>query len=142
MNYSIGMVKVELAGFFGNVYCEQTQKNLKCGRNAQKCANENEAILRAIGYRPPCRILLLRRNAASLGVAGAEIENGKTLRRESYVLPEEVKAVLEIKKENNMDYLIFHIDPKENVVSKIRYPAVRIEAIVGKDRRFEREAKK
>jgi hypothetical protein len=70
-----------------------------------------------------------------------ELENGKTLRRESYPLPDEVKAGLAIKKEPYGDVLILRVEPKPAAGSKIRYPTTRIEAVLAKDLRFGQGAK-
>ena len=54
-----------------------------------------------------------------------EIEGEKTLRRESYALPEEVKASFEQKQEGTRSILILHVEPKpvdrlENPLSRHR----------------------
>jgi hypothetical protein len=69
-------------------------------------------------------------------ISREELENGKTLRRESYSLPDEVKAGLAIKKEKYGDVLILCIEPKPTPGTKIHFPTASIETIVAKDLRF------
>jgi hypothetical protein len=71
-------------------------------------------------------------------IAREEVAAEKTVRRESYALPEQVKSSLETKVEGSVTTLIVQIEPKPVEGSKIRYPSARIEAVVAKDLRFER----
>jgi prepilin-type N-terminal cleavage/methylation domain-containing protein len=70
-------------------------------------------------------------------ISREEIEGEKTLRRESYPLPQEVKTSLEKKTEGAITTLVLHVEPKQVAESKIRYPTTRIEAVLAKDLRFE-----
>jgi prepilin-type N-terminal cleavage/methylation domain-containing protein len=80
---------------------------------------------------------LIRYQCQPREITREEIEGEKTLRRESYPLPEEVKTSLERQTEGAVTTVILQIEPKEVVGSKIRYPSTRIEAVLAKDRRFE-----
>jgi type II secretory pathway pseudopilin PulG len=79
---------------------------------------------------------LIRYRCRPKEIAREEIEGGKTLRRESYPLPEEVKSSLEQKSEGAIATLILRVEPKTTAGSKIRFPATRIEAVLAKDLRF------
>jgi prepilin-type N-terminal cleavage/methylation domain-containing protein len=71
-------------------------------------------------------------------ISREEVEGGKTLRQESYSLPEEVKASFEQKQDGTQSILILHVEPKPVIDSKIHYPTMSIEAVLSKDRRIER----
>ena len=86
---------------------------------------------------------LIRYRCQPREITREEIEGDKTLRRESYPLPEEVKSSFERQTEGSINTLILHVEPIPVVGSKIRYPSTRIEAVLAKDLRFEQvETKK
>jgi hypothetical protein len=70
-----------------------------------------------------------------------EVEGDKTLRRESYPLPEEVKSSLDKKADGSITTLVALVEPKPVEGSKIRYPSARIEAVLAKNLRFEQVEK-
>ena len=74
-------------------------------------------------------------------IAREEVENGKMLRQESYGLPDEVGARLQMKSAGASEFETLSIEPKEVAGSKIRYPSTRIEAVLAKDLRFEKGEK-
>ncbi len=83
---------------------------------------------------------LIRYRCQPKEITREEIEGGKTLRRETYALPEEVKSSLEEQTEGSVTTVIMRVEPKPVEGSKIRYPATRIEAVLAKDLRFEQGA--
>ncbi|MCC6125245.1 MAG: type II secretion system protein [Pirellulales bacterium] len=85
---------------------------------------------------PAPRKTLIRYRCLPREIAREEVEGEKTLRRESYSLPEEVKSTLEKHSEGAITLVIVRVEPKSTVGSKIRYPATRIEAVLAKDLRF------
>lgn len=85
---------------------------------------------------------LIRYHREPAEISREEIEGDKTLRRESYPLPEEVKTSLGKKTEGSITTLVLQVEPKLDTESKIRYPSTRIEAVLAKDLRFEQETKK
>jgi type II secretory pathway component PulJ len=70
-----------------------------------------------------------------------ELEDNKTLRRESYALPEEVTSSMEQKSEGTKTSLILRVEPKPTPGTKIRYPTASIEATLAKDLRFQKANK-
>jgi type II secretory pathway pseudopilin PulG len=84
---------------------------------------------------------LIRYDCQPREINREEVEGDKTLRRETYSLPEEVKVSLEKKSEGSITTLVLQVEPKPVIDSKIRYPSTRIEAVLAKDRRFEKEMK-
>ena len=80
---------------------------------------------------------LIRYRCQPKEIAREEVEGDKTIRRESYPLPEEVKPSLEQKADGSIATLIVQVEPKPVMGSKIRYPSTRIEAVLAKDLRYE-----
>jgi type II secretory pathway component PulJ len=70
-------------------------------------------------------------------IAREEIAADKTVRRESYALPDQVNSSLDQTVEGPITTLIVQVEPKPVEGSKIRYPSARIEAVLAKDHRFQ-----
>jgi prepilin-type N-terminal cleavage/methylation domain-containing protein len=91
---------------------------------------------------PEPKKTLVRYRCQPTEISREEIEGDKTLRRESYPLPDEVTASLERKAEGSITSLVLRVEPKPLAGgSKIRYPTTRIEAVLAKDLRFAQETK-
>jgi prepilin-type N-terminal cleavage/methylation domain-containing protein len=86
---------------------------------------------------------LVRYRCQPKEITREEIEGEKILRRESYVLPEEVKTSFDQKSEGTISTLTLLVELKPLPGTKIRYPVSNIEALLAKDHRFEQaETKK
>jgi type II secretory pathway component PulJ len=91
---------------------------------------------------PPPGKTLIRYRCQPNEITREELDEEKTLRRESYVLPEGVVYSLGQTSEGPLTMVMLHVDGKPVPGSKIHYPSTTMEAVLGKDRRFENEKQK